>query len=191
MLERSDAIAIAALDQVSTTTTSDAGTLAGLIEKHARLAGAEEAYIAVAPNLGSDRRLSRVSKPTPLADRCAVRASVAYKGAWVRRTRTFARDHTVARANAWFEGAIRGIEAGKPISDQLAAQVAALPGATLEGWMVESCVGSYPLSVTASSRLPGRNENIESGFCVLTIELLLDSGPWIGTTPLIADNRSF
>ena len=41
ILMRSDAIAVAALDQVNTATTSDAGTLAGLIERHARLAGAE------------------------------------------------------------------------------------------------------------------------------------------------------
>ena len=90
ILMRSDAIAVAALDQVNTATTSDAGTLAGLIERHARLAGAEEAYIAVAPNLATDRRLTRVSKPIQLADRFAVRASIAYKGAWLRRTRTFA-----------------------------------------------------------------------------------------------------
>src|SRR4029079_1856704 len=97
ILMRSDAIAGAALDQVDTA-TSDAGTLAGLIERHARLAGAEEAYIAVAPNLATDRRLTRVSKPIQLADRFAVRASIAYKGAWLRRTRTFGVDHTVARA---------------------------------------------------------------------------------------------
>ena len=35
---------------------SDAGEVAGLVEKHARLGGAEEAYIAVAPDLDADRR---------------------------------------------------------------------------------------------------------------------------------------
>jgi Xaa-Pro aminopeptidase len=190
ILVRSDAIAVAALDQGNTATTSDAGTLAGLIEKHARLAGAEEAYIAVAPNLATDRRLTRVSKPIRLADRFAVRASIAYKGAWLRRTRTFARDYKTARADAWFEGVIRGIEAGKPISGQLAAYVETLSDATLEFWMVESCVGSYPLSVIASSRMPGRDAPIEGGFFVLTIGLLLHDGHWIGTSPLIVNNRS-
>ena len=189
ILMRSDAIAVAALDQVNTATTSDAGTLAGLIERHARLAGAEEAYIAVAPNLATDRRLTRVSKPIQLADRFAVRASIAYKGAWLRRTRTFAGDHEVARADAWFEGVIRGIEAGKPISGQLAAHVEALSDATLEFWMLEGCVGSYPLSVIASSRMPGRDAPIEDGFFVLTIGLLLHGGHWIGTRPLIVNNR--
>jgi hypothetical protein len=189
ILMRSDAIAVAALDQVNTATTSDAGTLAGLIERHARLAGAEEAYIAVAPNLATDRRLTRVSKPIQLADRFAVRASIAYKGAWLRRTRTFAGEDKVARADAWFEGVIRGIEAGKPISGQLAAYVGALSDATLEFWMLEGCVGSYPLSVIASSRMPGRDAPIEDGFFVLTIGLSLHGGHWIGTRPLTVDNR--
>ena len=190
ILMRSDAIAVAALDQVNTATTSDAGTLAGLIERHARLAGAEEAYIAVAPNLATDRRLNRVSNPIELADRFAVRASIAYKGAWLRRTRTFARDHRVARADAWFEGVIRGIEAGKPISGQLAAYVEALSDATLEFWMVEGCVGSYPLSVIASSRMSGRDAPIEDGFFVLTIGLLLRGGHWIGTAPVMVTDRA-
>mgnify|MGYP003693986651 FL=1 len=56
--------------------------------------------------------------------------------------------------------------------------------------MVEGCVGSYPLSVIASSRMPGRDAPIEGGFFVLTIGLLLRGGHWIGTSPLIVNNRS-
>jgi hypothetical protein len=190
MLMRSDAIAVAALDQVNTATTSDAGTLAGLVERHARLAGAEEAYIAVAPNLATDRRLNRVSNPIELADRFAVRASIAYKGAWLRRTRTFAGGQTVSRADTWFESVIRGIEARKPISSQLATYVEALSGATLEFWMVEACVGSYPLAVIASSRMPGCDAPIEDGFFVLTIGLSLHGGHWIGTAPVMVTDRA-
>ena len=85
------------LREAETGKAKDAGTLAGLIEQSARLAGAEEAYIAVAPDLVADRRLNRTSQPTPLADRFAVRASIAYKGCWVRRTRTFAKDGSARR----------------------------------------------------------------------------------------------
>ena len=91
LLARTDAIAAAALKEAESGKAKDAGTLAGLIEQSARLAGAEEAYIAVAPDLAADRRLNRTSQPTPLAERFAVRASIAYKGCWVRRMRTFAR----------------------------------------------------------------------------------------------------
>ena len=185
LLARADAMAVAALREAEAGKASDAGTLAGLIEKHARLAGAEETYIAVAPDLAADRRLNRTSQPTPLADRFAVRASIAYKGCWVRRTRTFAKDAGAAKADAWFDGVARSLEAGKPIAAQLAAKVKELPGATLTSWIAESCTGSYPLSAVASSRAPGKDAPANGQFLVLTVELTLDGAPWLGAAPLI------
>jgi hypothetical protein len=185
MLARADALALAALAQVDPS-ISDAGAVAGQVEKNARLAGVEEIYVAVAPDLASDRRLNRVSKPTPLADRFAVRASVAYKGSWVRRTRTFAKDDGVAKANAWFDRLGGGIQVGAPLATQLAAGIKKLPEARLKSWFAESCLGSYPLSVVATSGsgdAPGlRND----GFLVLTVELIIDGVPWIGAAPIVA-----
>ena len=54
LLARADAMAVATLSQAETGKPNDAGTLAGLVEQHARLAGAEEAYIAVAPDLAAE-----------------------------------------------------------------------------------------------------------------------------------------
>src|SRR6202790_684270 len=98
LIRRADALAVAALGQVDPDRAADAGAVAGLVEKQARLQGAEEAYIAVAADLAGDRRMIRVSGPLPLADRFALRASIAYKGSWVRRTHTFAKDMTERRA---------------------------------------------------------------------------------------------
>jgi hypothetical protein len=176
ILAHADALAAAALDQVDATAT-DAGTVAGLVEQHARLAGAEEVYVALAPDLATDHRLNRISRPARLADRFAVRASLAYKGSWVRRTRTFAKDGAGADADAWFTGAVRGIEAGTPIATQLAASVKALSGATLKSLMVESCLGSYPLA-------PVSDAPIDGSYFVLTAELMLKSGPWIASAPV-------
>src|SRR6185436_15037378 len=148
-------------------------------------AGAEETYIAVAPDLAADRRLNRTSQPTPLKDRFAVRASIAYKGCWVRRTRTFAKNDGTAAAEAWFDGVARSLERGKPIAEQLAAKVKELPGAALTNWTAESCTGSYPLSAVASSRAPGKDAPANGQFLVLTVELTLDGAPWIGAAPLI------
>ena len=105
LIERADALAVAALEQIDAASARDAGTVAGLVEKHARLGGAEEAYIAVAPDLAADRRLIRVARAMPLAGRFAVRASVAYKGSWVRRTRSFA---PMPKAHAPWRRARRG-----------------------------------------------------------------------------------
>ena len=180
LLARADAIAAAALNEAGP--ANDAGTLAGLVEKHGRLAGAEEAYIAVAPDLAADRRLNRTSQATPLAKFYAVRASISYKGCWVRRTRTFGDSD---RADAWFASVARSLEADTPIATQLAAKVKELPDATLQSWMAESCTGSYPLSAVASSGASGKDTLGNGQFLVLTVELAVDGTPWIGAAPLI------
>ena len=185
LLARADAIAVAALDEAGA--AKDAGTLAGAVEKSARLAGAEEVYVAVAPDLVAERRLNRTSQPTPLARSYAARASIAYKGAWVRRVRTFGGP---AKADGWFADVARSLQAGQPLAVQLAAQVKSLPSATLTGWLAESCIGSYPLAAVASSRMTSAGSLASGQFIVLTVELSLDGAPWVGTAPLIAESGS-
>jgi hypothetical protein len=196
LIARADAIALAALDQIDAAAAKDAGATAGLVEKHARLAGAEEAYIAVAPDLAADRRLIRVSKPAPLAERFAVRASIAYKGSWVRRTRTFARDaagrRAVARGDEWLAGVLSSITLDTPLAAQLVAQLKALPDAELKGFLVESSIGSYPLEVVATSNAPDQTAPVDGSFLVLTVALSIGGVPFIGTAPAVvgASRRS-
>src|SRR5215468_7372881 len=175
LIEKADALALAALDQVDVAAT-DAGALAGLVEKNARLAGAEEAYIAIAPDLDLDRRLIQVSGPAPLARRFAVRASIAYKGAWVRHTKSFARDpqgaRAMASADAWLAEVRSSIFAGLPFGSQIAASLT-LPRSAdhllRRSWIAESCKGSYPLEVVDSSRSPGKDALPFGSFFVLSI----------------------
>src|SRR5262249_25894227 len=160
-----DAIASAALRETESGKAKNAGMLAGLIEQSARLSGAEEVYIAVAPDLAADHRFNRTSQPTPLAERFAVRASVAYKGCWVRRIRLCGR--VAGKGDVGSEGGSGSSERGKPIAAQLAAKLRDLPGATLTGWTAESCTGSYPLSAVASSHVPGKAATAAGQFLVL------------------------
>jgi hypothetical protein len=181
LIERADHLANSALDQIKVNDATDGGAVAGLVEKHARLGGAEEAYIAVAADLDADRRLVRVSGTLPLAGRFAVRASVAYKGAWVRRVRSFARDEAAQRTYAadesWLASVASSIEGGKPPEAQLAAHLKALTGATLRMAMAESSIGSYPLAAISDAPPAG-------SFLVLTVELSLGGIPWLGATPV-------
>jgi len=189
LLARADAIAAAALEEVDGAGTADAGSVAGQVEKHARLAGAEEVYIAVAPDLRADRRMIRASPSLALGDVYGLRVSLAYKGCWIRRARTFASDQRAsARPDAWFANLVQAIAPGRPLAEQIAAQVRPL-GAELENWMAESCVGSYPLQVVASSHLPGGGAPVEGDFTVLTIALTAGGVPWLGTAPLIVGGR--
>jgi hypothetical protein len=189
LIARADALALGALEQVDTANAADAGALAGAVEKHARLGGAEEAYIAIAPDLDADRRLIRVSHPAPLARRFAVRASVAYKGNWVRRTRSFAADAAgaaaVARGAAWLEETASGIELGRPLAPQLAARIARFPGAELRSYLAESCLGTYPLEVIAPPKSSTNAAVGEAEFLVLTVELAIDGVPWLGAIPVL------
>jgi Creatinase/Prolidase N-terminal domain len=188
LIEKADALAAAALAQVDASTT-DAGALAGLVEKHARLAGAEEAYIAIAPDLDLDRRLIQVSGPVPLARRFAVRASIAYKGAWVRRTKSFARDpqgvRAMTSADAWLAELAPWITARDILAEQIATQLVTLRAAQKiqRGWMAESCTGTYPLQVVDSSRSPGRDGELAGTYLVLSIDLTVDDVPWLGAAP--------
>jgi hypothetical protein len=190
LLARADAIAVAALREAESGKASDAGTLAGLVEQHARLNGAEEAYIAVAPDLDADRRLNRTSQATPLADRFAVRASIAYKGCWVRRTQTFAKNDSAAKADERFDGLVQSIEPNKPLAAQLAEKLKVLPGATLDSWMAESCTGSYPLSVFASSHGSASVPPSNGQFLVLTVETTIHNAPRIDSAPLIVGQKN-
>jgi hypothetical protein len=193
LIEKADALAVAALAQVDASAT-DAGALAGLVEKHARLAGAEEAYIAIAPDLDLDRRLIQVSGPVPLARRFAVRASIAYKGAWVRQTRSFARDPQGARAMAsaeeWLAKLVSWRSAGAPFEMSIEARGAELAASggvmahlELRRWTAESCTGSYPLEVVASSRAGGHYSPAAGTFLVLSVELAVDDVPLLGAAP--------
>jgi hypothetical protein len=188
LIARADAIAVAALALVDPARATDAGAVAGLVEKQARLQGAEEAYIAVAPNLAAEARMIRVSGPQPLADRFALRASVAYKGSWVRRTRSFARDQTgrqaLARADAWFEELVSSTAAGCSLGAHITARLGALPSGTISNWMAESPIGSYPLQAIASSRTSDPHGAPAGGFMVLSVELAIDATPWLGAAPV-------
>ena len=180
LIGRADMLARTALDLIDADKAADAGEVAGVIEKHARLGGVEEAYIAVAPDLDAEARMIRVAGTRPLAGRFAVRASIAYKGSWVRRTRSFARDdaarRTYSAADSWLARITSSIEPGKPLDAQLAARVNGLPGASLRHVMAESCTGSYPLAAVTGAPAAG-------SFLVLTVELSLGGIPWLGAAP--------
>jgi hypothetical protein len=130
-------IAHHALAEVSGNTM---GELVASVEGAARRLGAEEIYIATAPDLARDWRFRRIEGEEPLGTSFALRASVAYRGTWVRLLRTFA-------AAAQTEEAM----------SRFAAAVAELPrDGALRGfssWLVEGCRIAQPLEPLMGSRL--------------------------------------
>ncbi|HUB96328.1 MAG TPA: aminopeptidase P family N-terminal domain-containing protein [Stellaceae bacterium] len=138
---RAAAIARVALAQASAR-HDESGMMIAAVEGEARARGAEECYVAAATDLAHDTRLKRHEGSSPLGRSYAVRATVAYKGSWVRATRT------VFRAT----GGSAHIRQG---AERFAAAVATLPHSSgfagVRSWLVEGCRVAQPLEALAGS----------------------------------------
>ena len=183
LLGKAESIARGALDRLRFDATTEVGRVVGAVEEYARLQGAEEVYVGITPDLDSDRRFIRLSGNRSLGRRFAMRATVAYKGAWVRQTRTYSQSGEtrlpIARADARFKALAARIDAKHSLRDQIAAGIADLAGAQLVGWMAEAAVGTRPLAVVASSERP--TETLEHvAALIVTLGLNVDGVPWCG-----------
>jgi creatinase/prolidase-like protein len=160
----------------------DVGTAIGAVEKYVRSRGAEEVYMAVAPDLDKDRRFLRLSGAASLNHRFAVRATVAYKGSWVRHTRTYARTpedaEVIARANAWFSSFLKATR-GDEFEDRMARELSNFPDAKLVHWLAESAVGTHPLIAIAGSD-DVRKPSLPIPARILTLSLTVGDVPWCG-----------
>jgi creatinase/prolidase-like protein len=110
------------------------------VERTARNGGAEEVYVAAAPDLDRDCRFRRI-EGEPAQGKCfAIRATVAYKGTWVRVVRSFGDPAMGQRA-----------------SIELAKAIAQLPGvsgfSSFQSWLIEGCRMAQPLEPLLGSRM--------------------------------------
>jgi hypothetical protein len=142
---RASSIAASALSRIDPREPG-IGAIVAAVEGEARRLGAEEVYVAAAPDLARDRRLVRIdgaaAGEAAHGTRFAVRASVAYKGSWVRRVVTIDRDrtaHTEEVAAAFAEAVAR-----LP-SDRMLSQFAS--------FVVEGCRLAQPLEALMGTRI--------------------------------------
>jgi hypothetical protein len=141
------------------------------VEAQARALGAEEIYLAAAPDLSRDRRFVRVEGEASLGERFALRATVAYKGSWIRLTRTFA-------------STIDGTAAAR-----FAAAVATLPSergfAGFSSWLVEGCRTTQPLAPLVGSRLPDGTAPMPRSLVSVQASLDIDGSPQLIGAPVL------
>ena len=116
------------------------GEIVATVEGEARRLGAEEVYVAMAPDLRRDRRLVRMEGEPALGRRFSVRASVAYKGSWVRRVVTIDRDGAVADAAEAFADAVAQLPSARALSQ-------------FSFFLVEGCRMAQPLEALMGSRV--------------------------------------
>lgn len=166
----------------------DARQVVADIEARARLAGAEEIFVGVAPDLGRADAFLRCDRLGALGERFAIRLSLALKGSWIRRMTTLSHiseeQATFAAANAAFGHALAAGSASaalKALEDGFLGKITA--------WTVEACVGSYPLEVVACSG----GIRAFSGILpvsVVSVQAELDGITWFGAGPVIGEAQS-
>lgn len=168
------------------------GAVIAAVENAARGAGAEEVYVAVAPDLARDRRLVRMESggagDETLGAAYAVRASVAYKGSWVRRTRTFVHDagrDPVAGAAACERGGalLERAEA------RFAAAVAQLPDpsglAQFASFLVEGCRLTQPLEPLMGARMADSRPPAAGAVVSVQATIIEDGQPLLLAAPVL------
>ncbi len=154
-------------------------------ESQARTLGAEEIYIAAAPDLERDTRFRRIEGEAALGKTFALRATVAYKGTWIRLVRSVCNVAIAQEAAARF-----------------AQAVALLPDdrgfAGFRSWLIEGCRMTQPLDPLTGSRLgeghpppPGALVSVQAVLAIDSRTVLLGAPALIGqsgqASSLIAD----
>jgi len=172
---KATAIAHAALHTALPAAT-DGGALLADIDGDARRRGAEEVYLAVAPDLEKSRRLYRLEGDVALGARFAARATVAYKGTWVRMTRTFARDAAAA-------------EDITAATEKFAAAVTALPKTNeleaFPSWLIEGCRTTMPLEALAGTLLADSVELAPDAVVTVQATIYTPTGPVLLGAPVL------
>jgi hypothetical protein len=116
------------------------GAIIAGIEREARMLGAEEIYIAVAPDLERDWRFMRPEGEAALGKSFALRATVAYKGTWVRLVRTVGEPAVGPQASLAFSQAVAQLPSDRGFSG-------------FRSWLVEGCKTTQPLEALMGSRV--------------------------------------
>jgi len=163
----------------------DARRMVADIEARARLAGAEEVFVGVCPDLGRSNAFLRSDRLSTLGEHFAIRLSLSLKGSWIRRTITVSRileeQARLAAADAAFERAL----AAPSAAAALAALHGGFPG-DITAFTIEACVGSYPLEVIACSS-GARAFSGTLPASVVSIQADLDGVTWLGAGPVIGE----
>jgi len=179
LLAQASAMAQTAL-QAAPAGASHAAQTTAAIEHHARLAGAEEVVLRIAPDLSKPSAWLRVDGDMPLAPRYAVELSLAYKGAWVRWVRNFSAEATPSdwsQAQAWWQQQMAA-------SVHNAHQMAAPPVGTLQHGRIELCQGGLPLTPVMDTHTHHAPLPLGVRWGVASAQLSLPSGDWFAAQPV-------
>lgn len=179
LMLKADALARQSLAVAGVDAADDPLALIARCEQDARLGGAEECFITLAPDLSKRSGFMRADRPHAFGPSFALRVAVAYKGVWSRSVRSFTGD---ARTRDAFAMADAALSAFAPAdASNLAREIAnafAHVGHVLE-WSVEQPLGSYALATVASADGAAEGFNPSAPF-VLNVDVEVADACWRG-----------
>jgi Creatinase/Prolidase N-terminal domain len=143
-------------------------------ERQARLLGCEEIYIAAASDLARQARFLRIEGEPTLGKNFALRATVAYKGAWVRLVRTFCEPEIVREAATRLAQAVAQLPSGRGFASGF------------DSFLVEGCRMAQPLEPMMGSRLDAPSPPLPGALVSVQGALVIDgSSVLVGAPALI------
>jgi len=131
------------------------------VERQARLLGAEEIYVAAVPDLAHDLRFIRIEGEPSRGERFALRATIAYKGTWLRLVRTYCESGVAEQAAAQLADAVAGLPSGRGF-------------AKFKSFVVEGCRMAQPLEPLMGSRLETANAPAPGGLVSVQAAISVD-----------------
>jgi hypothetical protein len=168
---RASSIAAIALSRIGL--RDSAGDVVAAVEAEARRNGAEEVYVAMAPDLARGRRLLRVEGEPALGRRFCVRASVAYKGSWVRRVVTVDRDGAASDdAEAVFADAVARLPSDCALSQ-------------FSSFLVEGCRAAQPLEALMGSGIAAPRPPVAGAVVSVQARIEADGRPFVLGAPAL------
>jgi hypothetical protein len=182
LARRADALARDCLERVGIA-GDDACRMVADIEARARLAGAEEVFVGVAPDLDRASAFLRSDRLGALGARFAIRLSLALKGSWIRRTITVSRSPGERPAFAAADAAFGRAFATDSPAAALKALEDGFPG-KITAWTVEACIASYPLEVVACSG-GGQTFSGMLPVSVVSVQAEVNGMTWLCAAPVI------
>lgn len=172
--------------------SGDARAMVAGIEARARLAGAEEVFVGVNPDLARPGAFLRSDRlDGALGARFAVRLSLSLKGAWVRRAITRARLPEQQSAFTAADQSFQHALTSGSTTGALEALQHSFPG-KITAWTVEASVGSYPLETIARSG-EGSESPLSSAtppVSIVSAQGEIGGNPWYGAGPVIGQAQS-
>jgi len=170
------AAAIAAQALAQARHDRDLGEIIARVEAQARELGAEEIYVAAAPDLARDRSLRRIEGDAAAGESFALRATVAYKGSWVRLTRTLSSAEMPAslseEAAARFARAVAGLPDGCGFDN-------------FSSWLVEGCRVAQPLEALTGSQIGEVHRPTPGALVSVQASLAVDGRPILIAAPAV------